>query len=64
MEVQRFLKTVLNMKLKGKCPRRGRQLKWKQLVRKYITQKVGSTCEKAGEQELCEDNDRWRGFVV
>lgn len=54
---------ILNMKLKGKRLREGQRLKWKQLVMEHIRQKVGRTCEETGEQELCEDSDRWRGFV-
>jgi hypothetical protein len=52
-----FLK-VLNMKVKGKCPRGKMRSRWEQQVRKDVTQREGN------EEELWEDRDRWRGLTV
>lgn len=36
----------------------------RQQVRKYITQKKGSTWEETEEVQLWENRDRWRGFIA
>jgi hypothetical protein len=51
------------MKVKGKCPRGKLSTRWKQQVKKDVTQREGRPWEQT-EEELWEDRDRSRGLVV
>jgi hypothetical protein len=53
-------KKVLNLKVKGKCPRGRLRSTWEQQVRKYITHKEGRSWEETEEQELWESRVKWR----
>lgn len=54
-----MLMTVLNMKMKGKCPGGRLQSRWEHQVREDFLQKE-EVCQKI---ELWEDRARWRDLV-
>jgi hypothetical protein len=58
----RIPKTVLNTKVKGKCPRGTSRSRWEQQVRKYVTQREGRTQggnedDSYGKTE--KDGEKW-----
>jgi hypothetical protein len=55
-----MLMKVLNMKMKGKCPRGRLNSRWEHQVREDFLQKEGKVFQKI---ELWEDRDRWRDLV-
>jgi hypothetical protein len=51
MKEQRILKKVFNIKVKGKRQRGRPRSRWKQQVRKNVTQEEGRTWEEIEEEE-------------